>query len=327
MLCGGHVKTRATLPSLACAAALAACSGSTSSISGGVSSDQAMTDAANAYCSRAQACAPAYVTFGYGDVATCATRYKLVLTTSFGAPGSVETADQIEACAQAIPGATCADVLSRSPPSACHTVPGTLGDGNPCQSDSQCTGAVCHIPANGTCGHCGEPTAAGASCVDDDDCQYGLSCVTGVCTQYGAENASCDASHPCRPDLGCKGGACTAPSPAGTACQSSAECDNLHGIYCDPLGMTCTNVSFAAPNAACGVVDSQLVACSGPGSLCKDANAPTYEGTCSPYATDGSPCDTMNGPYCDVGAVCVTSGAASTSGTCTVPSPTACQGG
>ncbi len=32
----------------------------------GVSADQAATDAANAYCNRAQACAPAYVTFGYG---------------------------------------------------------------------------------------------------------------------------------------------------------------------------------------------------------------------------------------------------------------------
>lgn len=323
------MKNRATLPSLAslALAGLLACSGSTSSIGGGVSTDQATTDAANAYCNRAQACAPAYVTLGYGDVATCASRYKQALVTSFGAPGSVETADQIEACAQAIPNATCADLLGRNPPSACHTVPGNLGDGNPCGSDAQCSGAVCHVRVNDVCGQCGSPTTAGGACVADDDCAYGTGCVLGTCTAYGAENASCDATHPCRPDLGCKGGACTAPSQAGTACQSSAECDQLHGLFCDPMGMTCTNVSFAAPNASCGLVGSQLVACQGPGSMCKGADAPTYEGTCAPYATDGTACDTVNGPYCDVGAVCVTGSATSTTGTCTVPNPSSCQGG
>ena len=320
------VMTR-NLPSLLAFVSVAAvaCGGSSSSIGGGASTDEATTDAANAYCNRAQACAPAYVTLGYGDVATCASRYKQTLVTSFGASGSVETAGQIEACAQAIPNTTCADLLGRNPPSACQTVPGTLADGAPCGSDSQCTGAVCHVPANAVCGTCGEPLAAGGACVSDDDCQYGMSCANAACVTYGAENATCDTAHPCRPDLGCKSGTCTAPSPVGTACQSSDECDNLHGAFCDPTTMQCVNVSFAAPGAACGLVSSQLVACAGPGSLCSGDTAPPYKGACVAFASDGSACDTTNGPLCDVGAVCVPSSPAATAGTCTPPDPGTCK--
>ena len=308
------------------AAGILACSGSSSSI-GGVSTDQAITDAANAYCNRAQACAPAYVTLGYGDVTTCSSRYKQVLQASFGATGSVETADQIEACAQAIPDTTCADLMGNRPPSACQTVPGTLADGAACGSDSQCKGASCHLAANALCGTCGERAAAGAACGGDDDCSYGLSCIGAVCAAYGAENATCDASTPCRPDLGCVGGRCTAPSSAGTACQSSAECDDLHGVFCDPTTAKCVTAAFAAPGAACGVVNGQLVGCSGPGPLCGNVNQTTYQGTCVAYAADGAACDTANGPFCDVGAVCVGATAGDGKGVCQITNPATCGNG
>jgi len=66
-----------------------ACGGSSFGIDGdaGITADQAATDVANAYCSRAQACAPAYVTVGFGDVATCSTRLMATLLPSFGAAG------------------------------------------------------------------------------------------------------------------------------------------------------------------------------------------------------------------------------------------------
>jgi hypothetical protein len=305
--------------------AAAACGGSSSSIGGGVSTDTAATDAAQAYCNRAQDCAPAYVTLGYGDVATCTTRNKQAILEGLGAPGSVETADQAEACAQAIPGTTCSDLLGRNPPAACHGVAGTLADGSPCASDSQCTGASCHVAADSTCGTCGELLAAGQTCTSDDACQYGQSCANGVCTPYGAENATCDTTHPCRPDLGCKGGTCTAASPVGTSCQSSSECDNLHGAFCNPTTMQCTNVAFAAPGAACGLVGTDLVACTGPGALCGNVSSTTYQGTCVASAADGAACDSANGPLCNPGAVCITASVTSTSGTCTLPDPTSCK--
>jgi hypothetical protein len=103
----------------------------------------------------------------------------------------------------------------------------------------------------------------------------------------------------------------------GTACKASTECDQLHGVFCNPITMKCDNVAFAGPNATCGLVNNGFVLCTGPGSLCKGANAPTYQGTCVPYATDGTACDPTNGPLCDVGAVCA-------SGTCKIPDGT-CQ--
>jgi hypothetical protein len=321
------MKTLLVSSALVLVGAAVACGGSTGGIGGGVSTDTATTDAANAYCNRAQACAPAYVTLGFGDVATCSSRYKQVLVASFGAEGSVETADQIEACAQALPNTTCADLIGNNAPPACQSVPGTLADGAACGSDSQCKGGSCHLALGSVCGTCGERAVSGAACLGDDDCQYGLACIGGACAPYGAENATCDATHPCRPDLGCKGGTCTAPSPVGTACQVSAECDNLHGVFCDPTTMKCATVAFAAPSAACGYVGGQLVACAGPGGQCSGDTAPTYQGTCVPYAADGAACDTANGPLCDVGAVCVGSSPTATTGTCTITNPDSCGSG
>src|SRR5208282_1403191 len=74
-----------------------------------LTADQAATDAAMAYCTRAEACAPAYVTFGFGDVATCEARLTLALLPGFTAPGTSSTPAQTEACGLAIPQMSCAD--------------------------------------------------------------------------------------------------------------------------------------------------------------------------------------------------------------------------
>jgi hypothetical protein len=324
------VSYRAILPSLAFVA-VAACGGSTFSMGEGsdggadgagntvtVTADQAATDAANAYCNRAQACAPAYVTDSMGDVATCAARLKLVLLPVFGSAGTSSTPAQTEACAQAIPQMTCSDLLGRKNPDVCKTLPGALADGAACSADSQCAGTRCKVAANAVCGTCTEPAAAGGVCGVDDDCQPGMTCVNAACAAYGGENASCDTAHPCRPDLGCKSGACTTPSPAGAACQASGECDGLHGVFCNPVSMKCENVSFVGPNAKCGLVSDALVLCTGPGSLCYGATAPSYQGACVAYANDGAACDVNNGPLCNAGAVCA-------GGACQIPDPASCH--
>lgn len=292
--------------------------GSGSSSGGGVTADQAATDAANAYCQRAEQCAPAYVSIGFGDVGTCAQRLKMELLPVFGSSGTSSTPAQTEACAQAIPQATCADLLARKNPAPCQTLPGMLADGAACSADSQCHGTRCRVAADAVCGTCTEPAPQGASCGVDADCQPGMGCVNGACTAYGNENAVCGTNQPCRPDLGCVGGACGTPSPAGTACTSTAECDLMHGFACHPVSMTCQPFTFAPASGTCGLVNGALVLCSGPGSLCSGAQAPTYEGTCVPFAMDGASCDADAGPLCDVGAVCA-------GGTCQVPNPANCH--
>lgn len=293
-------------------------SGSSSGSSGGVSAEQAATDAANAYCQRAEQCAPAYVSIGFGDVGTCAKRLKTELLPVFGSNGTSSTPAQTEACAQAIPQTTCADLLGRKNPAACQTLPGMLPDGTACGADSQCHGTRCRVAPGAVCGTCSSPASAGAPCGADADCQPGMGCISAQCTVYGTEGASCTATQPCRPDLGCVGGTCGAPSPAGTACQSTAECDLLHGFACHPTSMTCQPFTFAQPSGACGLVNGALVLCSGPGSLCKGAQAPSYQGSCVAFATDGASCDADAGPLCDVGAVC-------SGGTCQVPNPANCH--
>jgi hypothetical protein len=292
-----------------------------------VTADQAASDVASAYCALAEACAPAYVTIAYGDVTTCEAAFKSSILEGVGANGTTETPAQLEACADALPMASCGNLLGRNAPAACQTIPGTLADGAPCASDSQCSGARCRVPDDQLCGTCMELAAAGAPCTADDDCDHAMACVAGACVAYGAEGASCGSTLPCRPDLGCQSGTCAALSPAGTPCSASTACDALNGVVCNPVSMLCETAAFAAPGAPCELVNGNIVLCSGPAALCGGVNAPTYEGTCVAPAANGSPCDTVNGPLCGSGSVCVcaTTSDAGCTGVCTVPDPSQCH--
>ncbi len=304
---------------------LAGCGGGSTSAPGGgpgsgtgASVDQAVTDAAEAYCTRLQACAPAYATYGFGALATCEARFKMQLVADLGVPGTSETVAQVEACAQVLGPMSCPDLLGRKMPSACLPQPGTLADGVACLADGQCKGTRCRVPTDALCGACTSPAAAGAACDTDGDCQPAMACVGRACTPYGTAGSTCSATQPCRPDLGCAGGTCGTPSAAGTACQASTECDQLHGVFCNPVSKQCQTVAFAPAGGACGLVSGNLVVCTGPGSFCSGATRAPYAGTCTAFATDGASCDADAGPLCDFGAACV-------GGTCEVPGPTGCR--
>jgi hypothetical protein len=277
----------------------------------------AASDAAAAFCARAAACAPAYVTIGYGTTTECEQRLAESLLPGITANGSNEPASQVEACATALATASCADLLDRNLPAICTPMPGSLADGTACAEDSQCTGGRCHIAAGTVCGTCGEPSGAGTACSQDDDCVDGMKCgTTNTCVAYGAMGATCDATHPCSSVYGCVGGTCAAPGAENAPCTTSDACDQLHGIFCD--GTRCTSVGFAPAGAACGLVSGVLTACEGPGSFCQGETAPSYQGTCVAAAADGAACDATNGPMCTTPAVCVNA-------KCEVPDPTMCQ--
>jgi hypothetical protein len=319
---------------------LAACSGSTAatfddagageaSVDGApaVTIEKAAGDAANAYCARAQACAPAYVSIGYGDVATCVSTFTADLVRGFGGAGVTATPDWVEGCAAAVPQVSCGDFLARRTVAACKPVPGSLADGAACAADGQCKGTRCILAKNQVCGVCGPHAAAGAACGVDDDCDNGLVCLTGICVAYRDEKATCDATHPCRPDLACTAGICGAGNPVGTACSSGDGCNAANGIVCNPISKQCETMGFASPNTGCGIVGPKVVECTGP-ALCIGVVAPKYQGSCVAAAALGASCDTANGPPCGADAVCACAAgtdAGGCAGTCKQRDPAQCH--
>jgi hypothetical protein len=321
------MRSKAILTSaLVAMASLAACSGSTSNSTGGdggseggsgVSAQQASTDAATAFCTRAQACAPAYITIGYGDAPTCATRLAKSILPAIGATGSTATPDIYEACATAIQQASCADLLGRHLPDVCKKA-GTLADGTACGNDSQCANMRCKVAVNAVCGTCTSHAAVGASCGVDDDCVDGSKCISGTCAAFGKQGDTCSASQPCSPDLACRSGACGAPGQIGDTCASLGDCDVAHGVACDPTTKKCAQLNFAQTGGACGLVSGKLVVCQGPNGTCNGSTPQNPQGTCAAAANDGAACDTNNGPLCAAPAACV-------SGKCTLPDPSTCH--
>src|ERR1700722_14650824 len=247
-------------PALWLSTAMLACSSSSGGATS-VSPTQAASDAAAAFCARAQACAPAYVQLEWGDVATCSSRFGAQLTGTLAATGTSDTPSQFEACAQALPGISCDDVLGHGIPAPCRATPGSLANGAACGDDSQCSGGRCNVPVTQTCGVCTTFAMAGASCGTDDDCDYGLQCAGGSCATPVASGGTCDTTHPCLPTLVCDAGKCATPSAAGASCSSMATqdtCDNLHGVFCDGTTSTCITASFAQAGAPCGYVSGML---------------------------------------------------------------------
>jgi hypothetical protein len=229
------------------------------------------------------------------------------------------TPAQIEACAQLLPSATCADLLARNLPDVCHAKAGSLADGTPCGDDGQCVGARCKIAKNATCGVCGTHAIASAACSVDDDCAPGLSCINLTCTKLGVAGDACDMSRPCRADLGCTNSICGAPKTVGQACTTAPDnCDNLNAVICNGKTNVCAQATFAAVGAACGLVGNSLVACAGAGATCKGAVSPNFQGMCIAGAADGAACDDANGPRCLPPSVC-------SAGTCVLPNPATCK--
>jgi hypothetical protein len=315
----GQVATRTWVLSLLWPIAfVAGCSsnGGASSPSG----DQTASDAANALCARLQACSPVALQFAYGDVASCEARLKAVSLNALSANGSGLTPARVEACTQAIPGASCDDGLGHNFPPICQPVAGQLADGTACFDSSQCQTAFCHKPLYSSCGTCGPKAASGASCYTEDDCSVGNECFVGKCVAPSDMGGPCDLTmHPCKPTLGCKQAKCATPAAVGESCTSSAvtdvtgNCDPLAGLYCDPTSSKCVKYNLAPPGQPCGILNGHYTTCSG-GSTC--SNVPT--GMCLATLKEGAACSMTTGAICTPPAVCQNK-------VCTTGSPSTCH--
>jgi hypothetical protein len=233
------------------------------------------------------------------------------------ANGSGANASNVEACAQGYQSATCGDLESNNPPSACQ-VHGSLAAGTACGSSVQCSGdSYCHIAANQVCGVCAALVAANASCAQSSDCQKGLTCSKGTCVSAVAQSATCMAGGPpCQTGLACVGGTCQQTvGTAGQTCDVTAQnCDVTKGLYCVTSG-TCQKVAIAAAGQACGVVSGTYTLCQG-GAPCTVAMGSTM-GSCATNAANGATCGS-NGQGCMAGATCVNN-------LCTLPNASSCH--
>jgi hypothetical protein len=315
-------------------AAVAACSGSTTSVNGGdggssdsggsdggssVTQDQACTDEATAICNKLGACDPFIVELAYGDVATCTTRFKLSCTLSLGATGTAATPSSTEACAQAVPSISCDDAFARKLPAACNHLSGQLANGQACGDDSQCLSTFCNKPKGQVCGVCGAPSTAGSACNVDDDCPYGTVCWNSTCAARAGAGAACGAN-PCLESLACKNGTCSTPDAVGASCANVQNdifgtCDHVKAVVCS--SGTCAQIQLAQTGAACGLnVNGKIVLCQAAG-FCKGETLQA-PGTCVAAAADGSSCDATKGPSCMGPAQCM-------SGLCKLPDPSSCH--
>jgi hypothetical protein len=314
-------------------AAVAACSGATTGDSG-PSASQAASDTATALCARINACAPLYLQLAYGDLTTCNSRVTESLKQALSASGTGLTPSAIEACAKAIPGASCDDTLSHNLPMACRPPAGQLGIGAACGDNGQCASGYCNLSSNGKCGSCAAGLgAAGAPCFRDDDCQFGAVCqgmaitanppTAGKCVRLAKSGESCDANTPCLKSLACSaptGGVCGAPVGAGAMCSQTADffgtCGDVSGNYCSAkTNGTCTKLGLAAAGDPCGLLSSGTYGtCSGSG-VCKTTG---MSGTCVAPAADFGSCNAKDGPGCLSPATCINS-------VCVLASPDTCK--
>ena len=289
---------------------------------------QAVVDA---YCSQLSSCLPGFFT------TSCAQARASCPNSIFG-EGSTMTVDQANACAAQIASvSSCPEIQAdfsgpinfySSPPlrifPACNA-PGTRGQGDSCESNTQCASLFCASPesnwasaitANGLDGKCGTCAAVFGP---DDDCTAGLPayaggsvcpigqgcdsttkrchtinagdpCISGLCA-YGAACAA-------NPDGGAIGICATEP-PVGSQCiDAPFPCAN--GGYCvfgddaHDDGGTC---AAAVPTGGdCTNNARATPACATAGNFCFSLDGGAQK-TCNALPRDGQPC--LGGSTCD----------------------------
>lgn len=300
-------------------------SDSSSNVGEGPVRDQTLEAIAGSFCDRFATCyGDFFVKTFLGDAATCKARLQIQLKGSVKGPGVQIDDAAAMTCKAAVDAAAC-NTLVADGIEACD-FRGTLADGGPCASDSQCTSGACFVDAKTNCGKCGPRAAEGADCTSSK-CARGLTCSAAKkCVKSVAEGGTCDANIPCEVSLSCINGKCGKGLAKGAACKNATNeipCDAFTGLYCMPPSATvadgtCTTFTTATTNQRCGVtlkptVDYAVCA----SSQCVGATA-TTTGTCQAFLADGAACDATKPPDCQFPATC-------RNGKCAVLDPTICK--
>ncbi len=312
---------------LACGSSSSSSSGSSGSsgAAGGAVTEQTLEAIAGATCDRIASCyGDFFVKTFIGDTVTCKSRLQLEIKASVKGPG-VQLADaQAATCKTAVDTAACSTLLADGVKECDFR--GTLADGAPCASDSQCTSGGCFVDPTTSCGKCGPRAAEAADCTSSK-CARGLTCnAVKKCVKLAADGGTCDANTPCELALTCLGGKCGKGLARDAACKNAmgeTPCDGFSGLFCKPPKATvpdgtCTPFTVATANELCGVTFTPTVDfafCQN--SECIGATS-TTRGKCQSYLADGVACDATQPPDCQFPAKC-------RNGKCALLDPTLCK--
>jgi hypothetical protein len=307
----------------------------------GAGFDDACAMVAAARCTQRVTCDAGGQTFnltkGFGSMDTCQAREKMRCLAAATAPSSGATLLGLQACATAIAGQDCHDLLDGDFPATC-IFKGQGADGSVCTFAMQCQSQFCAVDKNSGCGTCGTTPAPGASCATTI-CGPEQGCYNNVCAAQGNRGDGCGKNMPCKNGLHCilstgsPGATCQEPStdfstPAkcGTG---TPGCGTLSGLYCDGTSLTCKPILIATDGQPCGVLPTGGVADCSPSGNCISTTTNqdvglTAPGICHAAVADGQPCSTDPGPGCLYPARCVVP-AGSTNGVCTTPDKLGCM--
>jgi hypothetical protein len=297
---------------------------------------EACAAVAKAICDKRVACSGKINTEGvgiirmFGTMTECLARQALLCTGGFHAPGSGHSLATAEECVNALPNYACADFVANNAPSSCQPTGARIA-GAACAFNAQCKSGFCTGEKNAACGTCATEPAVGASCVGSD-CGRGQICdgTSSTCKTPGAANDPCDSNDDCGYGLVClsvaaAGGAGTckaAASDVGAACGGMMPvCDGVQGLFCAGAAgaKKCVATTFVGDGAPCGVLggDSFAGCTAGACYTAKGLAGPGEMGACKANAADGAACDVATGPGCEFPARCILGNG--TAGTCRVP--------
>jgi hypothetical protein len=278
----------------------------------GTAAEQACADYAKNQCQKYSDCVPWYLVSLYGDLDACVRRETAtVCAVLLRAPGTADTPSKIAACAAARRTANCEEWFEREPAvNACLPKAGPLPTGTACATSSQCQSAYCAVSFGATCGICTATVPAGGACVSGEECVSNLRCVDGKCGFGGKEGDSCTYNSSCHFGLGCVNGHCGAQAKAGDSCTLS--CGYYADLNC--INGVCVPTQYGNVGDACEPQAYKL--CRQAGSC--QISSGSKRGICVAAATDGQPCDSVNGPSCIPRAVCEL-------GICKVRDPATCK--
>jgi hypothetical protein len=220
------------------------------------------------------------------------TRFRALCARELAAPGAEGLRDARARCIERQATAACDDTITE-----CDQPAGTLADGEPCGSRSQCQSRFCKIDGNSSCGQCAPLVGASGECLAAADCASAdgeiASCTatsqnatSGSCKVHKivGEGATCSADAFCNTKTHCDvanenatSGKCLPNANEGAACDDTRACRT--GLVC--LSKKCS--ARPKEGEACGKVDD-----------CADGLACNQ--TCKPvtYVGPGDACDGVN---------------------------------
>jgi hypothetical protein len=297
---------------------------------------EACAAVAKAVCDKRVACSGKIDAAGvgiirmFGTMTECLARQQLQCSNAFHAMGSGQSLATAQQCAEAFAGYSCADFFANNAPAACQP-PGAHLNGAACAFNTQCKSGFCTGEKKAACGTCAPEPDVNASCAASD-CGRGQSCdaTSMTCKVPGASGDACDTNDDCGYGLVClsvaaAGGAgnCKpAASDVGAACGGMMPvCDGAQGLACAGAAgaKKCVATTFVGDGAPCGPTADGFAGCTAGACYTAKALAGAGEvGTCKADAADGAPCDTATGPGCEFPARCVLGNG--TAGVCKVPS-------